>query len=266
MKFTKMHGLGNDFIVFKAPLNLTSDHISKLCNRHTGIGADAILLISQEKDSIKMEYWNSDGSTAEMCGNGLRCAVRFATDNKMMKYGVNTISTGIGALKVRWNGVDHNKIEIQVGKAIVTPQPIKIYEKEFYIVDVGNPHAVMFVDDIMSAPVEILGQKIETHALFPYRTNVEFVEIVNRFHVKIRIWERGVGETLACGTGMVAVSAVTSQLNKTTSPLTVEVLGGEAKIWLDEEGYMCMSAPAEMVYEGEINGFDTIALKRKPFL
>lgn len=253
LNFTKMHGLGNDFVMLKGPLEITTETIATLCDRHTGIGADGLIIVSTEKDFVKMEYWNADGSVAEMCGNGLRCVTRFAVENKLAMPGIFSIQTGAGMLEVSWSGKDEDNIEVQVGKVVTEDNPINIQGEEFYIANVGNPHAITIVPDTDSAPVTSLGPKIEIDAHFPNKTNVEFVQIVDESHAKLRIWERGVGETLACGTGMVSTAMVLKKLGKTKLPITVEVPGGKAFIQLDDEGYSRISGPAVNVFNGSIN-------------
>lgn len=240
-----MQGLGNTFIVFKGPFELISEDVIEYCEKYT---VDGVLVVTAiDKDSIEMKYWNSDGSVAEMCGNGLRCVTRFTVDNNMINPGKFTVMTAAGPLKVEWDGKDPDNIEVQVGKVSVNPSPLGIYSEKFYEVNVGNPHAVTFVDDVKLVPVQTLGPKVEIDEHFPNRTNVEFVSIKDKNTVFVRTWERGVGETQACGTGMVAAANATVNIKGAQFPLTVNVLGGKAKVWLDNEGYTRMLGPAKYI-------------------
>ena len=242
-----MQGLGNDFVVFRGPMNITGEQIVKLCDRQSNIGADGLLIVTKlENKSVKMEYWNADGSAAEMCGNGLRCVARYAVDNNLVKPGEFTVDTPVGPLKVTCTNT--SEVEAQIGLVKVDPKSTTLQETTFYIASVGNPHAITFVDNVDAAPVKIVGPLIENDKHFPNKTNVEFVEIIDNSHLKLRVWERGVGETLACGTGMVAAVIVANQLGKVDLPAEVEANGGTAKIWLDSEGYARMRAPAEAVF------------------
>lgn len=248
--FQRMQGLGNSFIVFKGPLALTSDEVIRYCHMYSD---DGVLVVTPiDKDSVEMQYWNADGSIAEMCGNGLRCVTRFAVDNGMVKPGTFTVVTGAGPLKVEWDGMDPNYIEVQVGKATVNPKPLDLYGEVFYEGNVGNPHAIAFVENIKSAPVKTLGPKVETDEHFPNRTNVEFVSIEDAHTIHVRTWERGVGETQACGTGMVAAANAAATIKEAEFPLTVHVLGGNAKVWLDDEGYTRMTGPAQKILDDSL--------------
>lgn len=246
--FTKMHGLGNTFVVLRGPLQLPSEEVRSYCDNYGPERADGLLVVSPLSDSsVEMKYWNGDGSPAEMCGNGLRCVVRFAVENGLVERGNIIVKTDAGPLEAVWDGKDSEKIEVQVGKATVNNNPISLFNKRFYVVDVGNPHAVTFVKDTASEPVGELGPKVENDEHFPNRTNVEFVEVQGSNKIRLRTWERGVGETKACGTGMVAAANVCMSQNKTSFPLTAEVLGGQAKIWKDADGYTRMLGPASIV-------------------
>jgi diaminopimelate epimerase len=252
MKFTKMHGLGNDFIVLAGPQQISAETIAKLCDRNFGIGADGLLIISPYENGAKMEYWNADGSKAEMCGNGLRCATRFAVENNIVAAGEFLIETAAGRLKVFWGGQDGTAITGQVGKVTVDKDPIEIDGLKFYTALVGNPHAITLVNDVNSVPVTVVGPKIETNQQFPNKTNVEFVRIEDKNNINLRIWERGVGETKACGTGMVSAAVVCERLGKTAFPTQLHVPGGSAEAWVDSEGFACLRGPAANVYRGEI--------------
>lgn len=241
--FIKMQGLGNTFVVCLGPEKLSTDYVRKACEVNQ---VDGLLMVTPiSKHSVKMKYWNADGSLAEMCGNGIRCVVRFAVDKHLVEHGNIEVQTDAGILQAKWDGVDPNKIEVQVGKAKVENAPIKLRNREFFKVNVGNPHAITFVEDVNKEPVTTLGPIVENDSHFPNRTNVEFVQVESSSKIKLRAWERGVGETKACGTGMVAAALTASHIKKTLLPLTVAVPGGEAKVWLDETGYFRMLGPAQ---------------------
>lgn len=250
--FTKMQALGNDFIVIKGPIEITAQQVLRLCDRHFGIGADGILTAVLTDNILQMQYWNADGTEAEMCGNGLRCVARFAVENNMVKPGYEfTVHTLAGDLKVKWNGSKKDEVEAQIGKVVIEPKALELQNRQFYIADVGNPHAITFVDDVKSVPVGSLGPLIEKDRHFPNRTNVEFIELVDTHNIIVRAWERGVGETLACGTGMAAAANVVVELHKAKFPIAVNVLGGTAKVWVDNEGFTRILGPATNVYMGE---------------
>ncbi len=244
--YLKMQGLGNEFVICKGPIETNPEQIKKICSKDTGIGADGFLMITPiDQHRVEMKYWNADGSTAEMCGNGLRCTVRFAVDKHFVKPGKFTVNTDVGELEVSWDGIDPSKIEIQVGRVTLNKDPIEIENLKLYLANVGNPHAITFVNDAGNAPVTSLGPLIETNEYFPNKTNVEFVQILSPRKIKLRIWERGVGETKACGTGMVASAIAALEIKDIELPVEVEVPGGKAKIWLDNTGYCRMLGPAE---------------------
>ena len=202
---------------------------------------------------VKMEYWNADGTPAEMCGNGLRCVARFAVDQKLVEPGQFMVQTPAGQLKVSWDGKDANDIAVQVGKVTMKNDPITIENIEFFVASVGNPHAITFVENVSSAPVTTLGPKIEVDQNFPNKTNVEFAHIERRNKINLRIWERGVGETMACGTGMVSTAVVANSLGKTDFPSIMQVPGGTALAGLDDDGYACLRGPAVDALAGEVD-------------
>jgi diaminopimelate epimerase len=246
LQIVRMQGLGNKFVVIRGPYHPDSAKIIELCDRKSDGGSDGVIVITPIDDSrVEMNYWNSDGSEAEMCGNGLRCAARFAVDNELVKPGEFSVNTKAGTLKAIWDGKDSKNIEVQVGKVKIINQPTLLEGKYFYIVDVGNPHAATFVGSVDDAPVTTLGPLIESNNNFPNKTNVEFIEIISTDKIKVRIWERGCGETQACGTGMVAAARLSKEIKKTNLPIIVQALGGDARVWLDNEGYCRMMAPAE---------------------
>ncbi len=248
-KVTRMQGLGNRFVVFRGPYELEPTQIIDSCNPQADGGADGVLIVTPVDDSqVKMQYWNADGSEAEMCGNGLRCVARFAVDNKMVKPGRFIVETKAGNLKATWDGKNPEQIDVQVGCVKMVTEPIALEGLLFYQADVGNPHIVTFVDNIDKAPVKTLGPVLEIDPHFPNHTNVEFVEVVSPDKLKMRVWERGVGETQACGTGMVACACLSNEIMKTKLPVSVQVPGGQAKVWVDDEGYCRMLGPAKYMF------------------
>ncbi len=181
-----MEGLGNDFIVVKGPIDIQPNQVKSYCDRSSGIGADGFIVVSSIDDkSARMRYWNSDGSSAEMCGNGLRCVALFVVENSLVKPGAFVIKTDAGDLKVVWDGKNPNKIEAQVGKVTVSKKVLGLYGLDFYSANAGNPHAVTFVEDLDITPIKDIGAKVETNENFPNKTNVEFVQIISENQIKI---------------------------------------------------------------------------------
>lgn len=243
-----MQGLGNKFIVLKGPIVLTPNEIVDLCRTYGKDPADGLLIVSPlGAHSVEMKYYNADASLAEMCGNGLRCVARYAVDKKMVIPGEFTVKTDAGPLRVIWDGKNSNNIEVQVGKVSLETNKLNLYGVDLYRASVGNPHAITFVKNIKNAPIKKLGPKIERNKNFPNKSNVEFVQVISLNKIYIRTWERGVGETQACGTGMVAAASVSADQGLARFPLEVKVLGGSASVWIDEEGYSRMIAPAEYI-------------------
>lgn len=275
MRFSKMHGLGNDYIYFDCTknnkINNPKELARKLSNRHTGIGGDGIILITKSKIAdFKMRMFNSDGTEAEMCGNGIRCVGKFIYDNKLSNKKDLTIETLSGIKKIRLN-VMNEKVEtvtVNMGEPILEPEKIplnlekvssnniylKAEDKEFKFtcISMGNPHAVTIVNNLNEIDINEYGPIIENNPVFPNRTNVEFVEIVDRDNIKMRVWERGTGETLACGTGASA-SAVACILNNLTNRrLNVHLLGGTLQIlWEEKDNCVYMTGTAITVFNGE---------------
>jgi diaminopimelate epimerase len=241
--FAKMQGLGNDFVVLEGPIQLSADEISELCDRRFGIGADGVLVVTNV-EPVRMEYWNADGSPAEMCGNGLRCVARYAYDKGWAMDRNFMIQTPIGTRGVR---VLEDGIEVELGRTSVTGHT-NIDGERYHLIDVGNPHAVVEVDDPGSADVSGVGQALQTEEIFPEGTNVEFVTIGSD-GVKMRVWERGVGETKACGTGMVAAAFVATKTQKLESPINVEVPGGSGQVSF-RDGIAWLRGPAEYSFRG----------------
>lgn len=273
MKFQKMHGLGNDFILMDeidpVKYDLTALAI-RLCDRHQGIGADGIILIlPSEIADVKMRIINSDGSEANMCGNGIRCFAKYVYDNQINTAKSFTIETGAGVMipelivedekvvfvKVNMGAPDLERSAIPMTGAAgqVLNEPLKIQDKIYNITSMlmGVPHTIVFVDHLDQTDIISIGRQIEKHPVFPKGTNVNFVEVINDHEIKMRTWERGAGSTLACGTGSCA-SAVASSLNsKTGKIVTVHLTLGDLFIeWTD--GIVYMTGSANHVFAGEI--------------
>lgn len=276
--FTKMHGLGNDFILLdnrKGAYKNLSKLSKKLCDRRFGVGADQLLLLGNSRRAdFRMRIFNADGSEVEMCGNGIRCLAKYIWDNKIKRRGL-VIETLAGIIYPEKSG---SMIKVDMGEPIFEPEkipvnleagvrgqgldsksslvknfPIKIDGKTFKItcVSMGNPHAVIVVKDVNSIQLETFGPLIENHRLFPKRTNVEFIHIADRKNIKMRVWERGAGETLACGTGASAAAVAASLLGLTDRRVTVHLKGGKLLInWLSKNGHVYMTGPAVKVFEG----------------
>ena len=251
MDFVKMHGLGNDFMVMAGPFEPTADQVAAWCDRRRGIGADGVLVVTPlEDDRIRMEYWNADGSPAEMCGNGLRCVARYAVDREMVAgpgFEVHT-AVGVRPVLVRDDGTVRALLGT-VSPADAGPLDVAGYHLE--PIRVGNPHAVAFVPDCYSAPVQAVGPVVEGDPHFPERTNVEFATVVSSNRIALRVWERGVGETLACGTGAAATVAVAHRNGLTDARVTVELPGGPLVVEVGDDG-VWIEGPAETVFTGSI--------------
>jgi diaminopimelate epimerase len=276
MKFTKMHGLGNDYIYFNCfdeEINEPSKISKLISDRHFGVGSDGIVLICpSNKADFLMRMFNADGSESEMCGNAIRCVGKYVydfglTDKKNIE--IETLA-GIKVLELFLN--KENKVEtvcVDMGEPILKPSqiPVKFYgEKvigelidvsnetfDITCVSMGNPHVITYVFNVDKYPVKEIGPNIESHELFPRRTNVEFVEVINEETLNVRVWERGSGETMACGTGACA-ALVASVLNgKVKRKATVKLLGGDLQIeWKENNNHVYMTGPATTVFHGEI--------------
>lgn len=275
MKFTKMQGIGNDYVYVNCFLEQVKEPgrvAVAVSDRHFGIGSDGLILIKPSKTAdFEMEMYNADGSKGAMCGNGIRCVAKYVYDYGLTDQTRISVSTGSGvkyldleveAGKVKSVKVDMGspvlqaeQIPIRTDKRQVIDEPIEVGGKIYRMtgVSMGNPHAVVYVDDVRGLKLEELGPKFEHHPCFPDRVNTEFVRILDRKTLEMRVWERGSGETLACGTGACAV-AVASILNGyTQEEVTVKLLGGELNIFWDRKAdKVYMTGPASVVFEGEI--------------
>ncbi|MCI7226881.1 MAG: diaminopimelate epimerase [Lachnospiraceae bacterium] len=276
MKFTKMHGIGNDYVYvncFKETVEHPSEMAIKVSDRHFGIGSDGLILIKpSEVADGKMEMYNADGSQGAMCGNGIRCVAKYMYDYGItdktsisvetksgIKYLDLTIKDGkVDTVKVNMGTPILKAVDIPVRseKEQVIDEPVMVDGKEWKItcVSMGNPHAITYIDDVKNLEIEKIGPKFENHEIFPDRVNTEFVRVIDRNTVEMRVWERGSGETLACGTGACAV-AVSSILNGLTEEeVTVKLLGGDLKIFWDRtENKVYMTGSATTVFDGEID-------------
>lgn len=260
MKFTKMHGLGNDYLyVFgEVPENI-AELSQKLSDRHFGAGSDGMIYISPSKVAdFKMRIFNADGSEAKMCGNGIRCVGKYVydkgyTDKTHLK--IETLS-GIKYLSLQLSGGKVKSVTVNMGTAIPEKEKtLTVCGKEINLipVSVGNPHAVIFVDDIEKAPILEVGPSLEHHEDFPDGVNVEFVQIISHNELRMRVWERGSGITMACGTGACAVTAaaIAKGICEREMPISVRLDGGTLKIQVDYSNTVTMTGPAKTVYEGE---------------
>lgn len=276
MKFTKMEGLGNDYVYincFQEKVEKPEELAVRYSDRHFGIGSDGVILIKpSEVADFCMDMYNADGSRSEMCGNGIRCVGKYVYDYGLTdktEISVETLA-GIKYLKLILKDgkvdlvtVDMGAPELQAEKIPVAlrldeviDQPIQVGSTVYQMtcVSMGNPHAVVFVDAVEKFPLETVGPLFEHHVMFPNRVNAEFIEVLNRKEVNMRVWERGTGETLACGTGACA-SAVACVLNhKTEDEITLHLLGGDLKVaWDRVKNTIYMTGPARVVFDGEIN-------------
>ena len=279
MEFTKMHGIGNDYIYFDCTKGIPSElenpgELSKkLSDRHFGIGGDGIILIlPSEKCDFRMRMFNADGSEGEMCGNATRCIGKFVYEKGLTNKSEITLETLAGIKKLELTIKDNKVLSVTVnmGAPIINARDIPVsFNKENVInegvtidnmeynitcVSMGNPHCVIFGLDIYNLDLEKLGPKFENNKLFTERINTEFAQIVDEKTINMRVWERGSGETLACGTGACAtvVAAILNGYCKKDEDITVKLLGGELKIKYNNNGYVYMTGPAEFVFEGRI--------------
>ncbi len=279
INFVKMHGLGNDFILIDCLNKLLGDSsflsylTKKLCDRNFGIGADGLILILPSSNAdLRMRIFNFDGSEAQMCGNGIRCFAKYAYENKLVSKIKFTVETLAGTItpELIFKDKEISRIKVNMGTPklrrreipmngedtpTVIDETLKINpEQTFKItcVSMGNPHCITFVNDVQSIPVDEIGPKIENHPLFPEKTNVEFIHILNKQEISFRVWERGVGETLACGTGACAALVAAALNNKTDRRAIIHLLGGDLDILWADDGYVYMTGPAELVFRGEM--------------
>jgi diaminopimelate epimerase len=275
MKFTKMHGAGNDYVYVDGFDETVADPAAlarKVSDRHFGVGGDGLVLIlPSQKADVRMRIFNPDGSEAEMCGNGLRCVAKYAYDHGRVNSLAITVETGAGLLPVQMfiNAAGRlDRVRVNMGRPRLTRAEIpmtgpvgeRVIDFELAVLDrtfrincvsMGNPHCVIFVEDLATFPVATYGPAIEHHALFPRRTNVEFVEVISSQEVRQRTWERGAGETLACGTGASAVTVAGFLTGRTGSHLLNHLTGGDLELAWDGHGELFMTGPAAEVFTGD---------------
>lgn len=247
--FTKMHGLANDFVVVDGPLDPEPGMVRAICDRRTGVGADGLLAVSVSQDSgnVVMQYWNADGSPAEMCGNGLRCVASRARRIGLVDSDTFVVDTPVGPKSVVV--LEDDAVSVDLGPVAVDGT-FELAGRTWTSVDVGNPHVVTTVPDPADVAVEDEGPRIERDAMFPAGTNVEFVR-VDGDRIDMRVWERGVGETLACGTGMVAVAAAARAAHPARNRWEVQVRGGVGEVRFDDGGAAWLTGPVATVFSGE---------------
>lgn len=272
LHFTKMHGLGNDFVVFDAinqVVNLSKDQIRQLADRHFGIGFDQLLLVEKPISAnadFTYRIFNADGGEVSQCGNGARCFARFVHEKKLLNGSEIRVDTHSGQLVLVIN--DDGTVTVNMGIPRHAPSeiPLALGKEELtYIVEVdgaavhfgavsmGNPHAVLHIGNVHTAPVANLGKHLESHPFFPERANIGFMEVVSRDHIRLRVYERGSGETLACGSGACAAAVVGIEQNLLDNAITVELTGGQLAInWAGRGKPVYMTGPATTVFDGTI--------------
>ena len=273
LAFTKMHGLGNDFVVFdftKAPQALSKDQAARIADRKFGVGCDQILIVEKpisEAADFRYRILNADGSEVSQCGNGARCFVRFVHQQGLSDKNPIVVETAQGIMQLEALS-DSDLVKVNMGAPRFEPEQIPLNfsarqalytaqlnnkNYQFSAVNMGNPHAVLIVDDVTSAPVLELGPKLENHSVFPERANIGFMQIKDKSRLALRVFERGVGETLACGSGACAAVVAGIQQNLLDHTVTVEMSCGELEIsWAGEGHEVLMTGPATTVYEGQI--------------
>ncbi|HRD68983.1 MAG TPA: diaminopimelate epimerase [Legionella sp.] len=276
MKFTKMHGLGNDFMVIDGinqHLNLNSQQIAHLAHRNTGVGFDQCLIIERAtRNDVDFNYriFNADGSEVGQCGNGARCLALFAKHHGLTTKNKLKVVTKTTTMNLSIN--EDDTVSVDMGQPHLDPQQIPLLAPqqastyplelnnnqhlEIHAVNVGNPHAILIVDDIFSAPVADWGRQISLHKEFPEQTNAGFMQIISPQHLRLRVYERGCGETLACGSGAVAAAVIGRLYHHMNNPITVSLPGGDLVInWPNVNEPVLLTGPAIFVYEGNIELF-----------
>jgi diaminopimelate epimerase len=273
VRFIKLEGLGNDFILFdalKEDLSAVDLHklAPKLCDRHFGIGADGLLIVRKSaKADFQMQVINPDGSEPQMCGNGIRCFARYVYEN-YEKKSVISVETLAGIILPVLDP-QNNIIEVDMGEPRLQPQsvpvnfsgekmlnnPVRVLDRTFEVtaVSMGNPHGVIFVDDVENIDVSLYGPELERHEIFPEKANIEFIQVLNNNEIKMRVWERGAGETLACGTGACAAVVAGVLTGRAGRDVTVHLAGGDLKIsWDEDDDHVFMAGTAFEVFKGEV--------------
>lgn len=277
IEFTKMQGCGNDYVYIdgatqKIPQERKPDFVRKMSDRHFGIGGDGVIFINPSDEAdFEMEMYNADGSRAQMCGNGIRCVAKFVYDKHLTdQTEITVVSAGsVKKLKLYVTDGRVERVRVNMGCPILKASEIPVLSDEEQVlnwpvfvadrqwkmscVSMGNPHAVVLAEDVASLPLTEIGPKFENHSMFPERVNTEFIRILDRNTIELRVWERGSGETLACGTGCCAAVAACVLNGLTERSVAVRVLGGELQIeWDENTGEIFMTGPAETVFEGQV--------------
>ena len=275
MKFTKMQGIGNDYVYvncLQETIENPSELAKKISDRHYGVGSDGLIMINpSDKADFEMEMYNADGSRGEMCGNGIRCVAKYVYDYGLTDKTSISVET-LAGIKYLDLTVEDGKVvlvKVDMGKPMLRPEEVPVVSEKEEVIDepitvdgqeyrmtcvsMGNPHAVVFIDqDVKEFPLETVGVKFENHERFPKRVNTEFVNVLDRHTAQMRVWERGSGETLACGTGACAVDVACALTGLTKDEVTVKLLGGDLQIkWDREKNTVYMTGPAEVVFDGE---------------
>ena len=275
MKFTKMQGIGNDYVYvncLQETIENPSELAKKISDRHYGVGSDGLIMINpSDKADFEMEMYNADGSRGEMCGNGIRCVAKYVYDYGLTDKTSISVET-LAGIKYLDLTVEDGKVvlvKVDMGKPMLRPEEVPVVSEKEEVIDepitvdgqeyrmtcvsMGNPHAVVFIDqDVKEFPLETVGVKFENHERFPKRVNTEFVNVLDRHTAQMRVWERGSGETLACGTGACAVAVACALKGLTEDEVTVKLLGGDLQIkWDREKNTVYMTGPAEVVFDGE---------------
>ncbi|MEN8169909.1 MAG: diaminopimelate epimerase [Pseudomonadota bacterium] len=273
LHFTKMHGLGNDFVVIDAinnPITFVDSQVRTLADRRFGIGCDQLLLVEHSHSmgvDFRYRIFNADGSEVQQCGNGARCFARFVRDKGLTEKDEIVVETASGVITLYIE--DDGMVRVNMGVPDFSPESLPfntqaenlVYELELGgdvlpvgVVSLGNPHVVMEVADIEQAPVDSLGPQLESHPLFPERVNVGFMQVMSKGYIRLRVYERGAAETLACGTGACAAMAIGHRWGLLTDEVTVSLPGGELRIrWAGEGEELWMTGPVSTVFEGTIN-------------
>ena len=275
MKFTKMHGIGNDYVYvncFQEQIPYPAALAKRISDRHFGVGSDGLILICpSDVADFQMVMYNSDGSRAQMCGNGVRCVGKYVHDKGLTDQTTVTVETlaGIKTLRLHlWDNGTVETVTVDMGAPILTPkdipvdgsgerfieQPLTVDGKQWLVtaVSMGNPHAIVYVEHTDTLDLPDIGPAFECHPTFPERTNTEFLEVVDRHTIKMRVWERGAGETLACGTGACASLVASVLTGRTERTATLKLLGGDLDIvWDQETDHVFMTGPADFVFDGD---------------
>ena len=274
MRFTKMHGIGNDYVYvncFEEQVDNPAEMAVKVSRQHYGVGSDGLILICpSDVADFEMKMYNADGSQSEMCGNGIRCVGKYVYDRGLTDKTTVSVMTGGGLKELQLNvgGGKVQSVRVDMGAPELRPELIPVNltgEKvmghrlqvgaavyEIHCVSMGNPHCIIFVKDPDLVDVEQVGRMLENHPIFPQRANIEFVQVIDRQHLRMRVWERGSGETLACGTGACASLVAAVLTGKADRRVTMDLLGGSLELeWAFDDGHVYQEGPAKIVFDGE---------------